>query len=122
MLAALIDDKWRIQVRGFYDGIVEMTDEERNLFAGLNFDDDAYRKKLGIDATLGEEGFTTLERRWARPTSIDCGAAITGRRSENGFACRSRREVQLSTRSRSGFEDDQIWFGENPCRKLPTWN
>ena len=68
MLAALIDDKGRIQVPGFYDGIVEMTDEERNLFAGLNFDDDAYRKKLGIDATLGEEGFTTLERRWARPT------------------------------------------------------
>ena len=68
MLAALIDDKGRIQVPGFYDGIIELTVEERNQFASLNFNDEAYKESLGVDAIFGEEGFTTLERRWARPT------------------------------------------------------
>ena len=68
MLAALIDDKGRIQVPGFYDGIVELSDQEKKQFASLNFDDEAYKKSLGVDAIFGEEGFTTLERRWARPT------------------------------------------------------
>lgn len=68
MLAALIDDKGKIQIPGFYDGIIELTDEERAQFANLNFDDEAYKEQLGIDEVFGEQGFTTLERRWARPT------------------------------------------------------
>ena len=68
MLSALIDNEGRIQVPGFYDGIVELTDAERKQFADLNFDDEAYKSKLEIDALHGEQGYTTLERRWARPT------------------------------------------------------
>lgn len=68
MMAALIDDKGRIQIPGFYDGIVELTEEERKQFADLNFDDEAYRQKLEIADVFGEEGYSTLERRWARPT------------------------------------------------------
>ncbi len=68
MMAALIDDKGRIQVPGFYDGIEELTADEQNQFAALNFDDEAYKKQLEVAAIFGEEGYTTLERRWARPT------------------------------------------------------
>ena len=68
MLAALMDDKGRIQVPGFYDGIVELSKEEQKQFADLDFDDEAYKESLGIEDIFGEEGFTTLERRWARPT------------------------------------------------------
>jgi succinyl-diaminopimelate desuccinylase len=68
MLAALIDDQGRIQVPRFYDGIAELTAEEQQQFADLNFDDQAYKEQLGVKEIFGEEGFTTLERRWARPT------------------------------------------------------
>ena len=68
MLAALIDDQGKIQIPGFYDGVVDLTDQERQQFAGLNFDDEAYKKQLGINEIFGEKGYTTLERRWARPT------------------------------------------------------
>jgi len=73
MLSALIDERGRIQVPGFYDDAVPLADEERRQFADLQFDDRAYLEELDIDAVAGEEGYTTLERRWARPTFDICG-------------------------------------------------
>jgi acetylornithine deacetylase/succinyl-diaminopimelate desuccinylase-like protein len=68
LLAAITDDAGRVQVPGFYDDIVPLSPTEREQFAKLPFSDEAFRKKLGVPALVGEEGFTTLERRWARPT------------------------------------------------------
>ena len=36
--------------------------------AALPFDEEAYRERLGVPALVGEVGYTTLERRGARPT------------------------------------------------------
>jgi succinyl-diaminopimelate desuccinylase len=68
LLASLIDDHGRVQVPGFYDGVVPVIDQERQQMAKLPFTDAAFMKQLGVKALAGEEGFTTLERRWARPT------------------------------------------------------
>ena len=73
MLAALIDEHGRIQVPGFYDDVVPLTEEERRKFAALPFDEQSYINEVGVDALFGEEGYTTLERRWARPTFDICG-------------------------------------------------
>jgi succinyl-diaminopimelate desuccinylase len=68
LLAGVVDDKGRVKVPGFYDDVVPLSREEREQFAKLPFSDEAFAKKLGVPALVGEEGFTTLERRWARPT------------------------------------------------------
>lgn len=68
MLAALVDANGRIQVPGFYDEVVPLTEREREEFASLPFDEAGFAEQLGVDGMTGEEGFTTLERRWARPT------------------------------------------------------
>jgi succinyl-diaminopimelate desuccinylase len=34
----------------------------------LTFDEAAFQRELGVNGLSGEEGYTTLERRWARPT------------------------------------------------------
>jgi acetylornithine deacetylase/succinyl-diaminopimelate desuccinylase-like protein len=72
MLARLIgqlhDDQGRVQVPGFYDDVAALTDEERRQFAALPFDEPAYLDELGVSEAWGEAGFTTLERRWTRPT------------------------------------------------------
>ena len=73
MLAALIDERGRVQVPGFYDDVVPLSDEERRQFAALPFDEKAYMDEIGVDALAGEEGYTTLQRRWARPTFDICG-------------------------------------------------
>lgn len=68
MLAGLIDENGRVQIPGFYDDVIDLTDRERDEYRSLNFDDDAFKKDLAVDEVTGESGYSTLERRWARPT------------------------------------------------------
>lgn len=68
LIASLHDDAGRIQIAGFYDDVLELTATEREQFAALPFSEAAFQQSLGIAETWGEAGFTTLERRWARPT------------------------------------------------------
>ena len=73
LIASVTDNKGRITVRGFYDDVVPLTDEEREMIAAAPFDEEAYKKQLGIDAVHGEEGFRTLERNSCRPSFDVCG-------------------------------------------------
>lgn len=68
MLAALVDRRGRVQVPGFYDTVVPLGPRERLEMAALPFDEKAYLRQVGVDGASGEEGYTLLERRWARPT------------------------------------------------------
>jgi len=68
MLAALVDDQGRIQVPGFYDDVVPLSAAEREQFAALGFSEEEFMAQIGVDGVTGEAGYTTLERRWARPT------------------------------------------------------
>ncbi len=58
----------KVLIPGFYDDVQPLTDEERRTIRELPFDEEAYRRELGVPSTFGEEGFSTLERVWARPT------------------------------------------------------
>ena len=68
ILATLHDEKGRIRIDGYYDDVRDVEDWEREQFASLDFDEQAYLESTGSPATFGEEGYTTLERKWARPT------------------------------------------------------
>ena len=68
MLAALKDDRGRVLVPGFYADVREITDQERAEFARLPFDETKFKRDLGVEELFGEVGYTTLERRWTRPT------------------------------------------------------
>lgn len=69
IIAKLRDEKTgRIQIPGFYDDVRALEDWERKEFAGLPFDESQYRKELGVPELFGEEGYSTRERTWARPT------------------------------------------------------
>ena len=59
----------RVTVPGFYDDVREPSAEERELFAAVPYDVDAFRAEAGgVPATIGEAGWTDRERLWARPT------------------------------------------------------
>jgi acetylornithine deacetylase/succinyl-diaminopimelate desuccinylase-like protein len=70
MLASLKDPRTgRVTVPGFYDDVIEPTEAEREGYASLPFDATAFRATAGgIGETVGEEGWSDLERRWVRPT------------------------------------------------------
>ncbi|MFR9674292.1 dipeptidase [Streptomyces sp. TR02-1] len=69
LAAGLHDADRRVAVPGFYDGVVELTDRERALFAELPFNEARWLRTAHSHAALGESGHTTLERLWARPTA-----------------------------------------------------
>lgn len=68
MIASLHDEKRRITVKGFYDDVDEVSQEERALMNTAPFSIDEYKKHLDINEVLGEGGYTTLERTSIRPT------------------------------------------------------
>jgi len=72
-LASIIDrlrdaETGRVLIPGFYDDVRPIAAWERKEFANLPFDAEAYRADLGVSELVGENGYTTLERVWARPT------------------------------------------------------
>jgi acetylornithine deacetylase/succinyl-diaminopimelate desuccinylase-like protein len=69
LVAALHDADGRVAIPGFYDGVVELTERERALFAELPFDEERWLRTARSHAASGEAGYTTLERIWARPTA-----------------------------------------------------
>lgn len=68
IISKLKDDKGKILIPGFYDDVRELTAEERAEFERIPFDEDEYKKDLGVDELFGEEGYITPERDSARPT------------------------------------------------------
>ena len=68
ILSGLIDDQGRVTIPDFYDDVVPLTDRERQEMAGMPFDEQQYFEQIGVVGAVGEVGYTTLERRWARPT------------------------------------------------------
>jgi len=68
ILTRLKDPSGRILVPGFYDGVRPLSEEERRQFARVPFDETELKKTYGLEAVVGEPGFTPTERNWARPT------------------------------------------------------
>ncbi len=68
IIAALKGPDGRIRIPGFYDDVVALSEADRAALAALPFDEAEFQRKLGLPALVGEVGFTTLERRGARPT------------------------------------------------------
>ena len=68
LVATLHRENGRVAVDGFYDGVQEVDDAERERQAAVPFDADAYLAEVGSPSLFGEEGYSTLERKSARPT------------------------------------------------------
>ncbi|GLX51643.1 peptidase [Streptomyces hygroscopicus subsp. hygroscopicus] len=108
LVAALHDERGHVAVPGFYDGVVELTDRERELFAELPFDEERWLRTAKSRATQGEAGHTTLERVWARPTAEvnGIGGGYQGPGSKTIIP--SSAVVKLSFRLVAGQDPDHV--------------
>ena len=69
ILAKLKDEHGHILIPGFYDDIIPPSPEELAAWRSLPFDEEHYRiTEVGSRELVGEEGYSVLERTWARPT------------------------------------------------------
>jgi acetylornithine deacetylase/succinyl-diaminopimelate desuccinylase-like protein len=74
ILASLKGPDGKIAIDGFYDQVKPLESWERAEFAKLPFSDAEFQADLKVPALFGEAGYTTLERKWARPTCDVNGA------------------------------------------------
>ncbi|MEX1016697.1 MAG: dipeptidase [Phycisphaeraceae bacterium] len=67
ILGDLFDRDHRVTVPGYYDDVLPLTEDERELWQRLAFNERDYFRSIGLTQGFGEAGYTTLERRWSRP-------------------------------------------------------
>lgn len=57
-----------ILVNGFYDDVLAPTEQEKEEFASLAFNEEGVKHELGVNELAGEKGYSYLEQTWTRPT------------------------------------------------------
>ncbi len=77
LCGSLVNAAGRVCIPGFYDDIQPVTDVERQQFGHLPFSKDSFLAETGSGDTFGEDGWSTLERRWIRPT-CDINGIVSG--------------------------------------------
>jgi acetylornithine deacetylase/succinyl-diaminopimelate desuccinylase-like protein len=68
MIASLTDENNHITIKGFYDDVLEVSEEERKEMAKAPFKLEEYKDSIGVKEVAGEKGFSTRERTGIRPS------------------------------------------------------
>lgn len=97
IISALMGEDGTIRVPGFYDKVRPLEQQEREEWASLGFSDDEFRAGVGSKGLAGEAGYTTLERRWARPTFDVCGllSGFTGTGAKTVLPARAMAKISF---------------------------
>lgn len=77
MIAQLRDKRNKVTIPGFYEDVKKMTKKEKENLKNLKHSDKALMKEVGVKELYGEQGYSSLERLWARP-SLDCNGILGG--------------------------------------------
>lgn len=73
MLSQVVDKHGHITIPHFYDDVLPIPTAEREMIRQIPFSEEEYCRSIDIDATFGEEGYSTLERNSCRPSFDICG-------------------------------------------------
>lgn len=68
LIASLHDENNHITIPGFYDDVLELSAQEREMLNKAPYNENEYKIDLKVDELWGEKGYTTLERTGTRPT------------------------------------------------------
>ena len=98
LIAQMTDEDGRITIPGFYDDVLDISAEERELLARAPFNPGQYKQALDIAETCGEKGFSTRERTGIRPSFDVCGiwGGYTGEGAKTVIP--SKAYAKISTR------------------------
>ena len=67
IISSLHDSKNQITIPGFYEDVVEYSEDERKDSQKIPFDEEEFKKSIAINSVHGEKGFSTIERQSIRP-------------------------------------------------------
>ncbi|MBC9794690.1 dipeptidase [Sinomicrobium weinanense] len=68
IIASLHDEDGKINISGFYNQVLELSEEQKKELQRIPFNAETYKSDLGLKKIKGENGYTTIERIGYRPT------------------------------------------------------
>ena len=68
ILATFHDERGHVAIPGFYDAVLPWPDRVIQQMRALPFDEPGFMREVGVTSLGGEQGYTTLEKLWTRPT------------------------------------------------------
>jgi acetylornithine deacetylase/succinyl-diaminopimelate desuccinylase-like protein len=108
ILATMHDAKGRIAIKGFYDKVRKWDKKSRDAIRKLPFKEKTFLHETGSPATFGEEGQSTLERIWSRPT-LEVNGQLSGYTGEGAkTVLPSKAMAKVSCRLVPDQDPDQI--------------
>lgn len=108
MIAQLHDEDNRITIPGFYDGVAELSAQERDQMAKAPFDLEDYKNEIGLKDICGEKGYTTAEHTSIRP-SLDVNGIWGGYTGEGAkTVIPSKAHAKISMRLVPGKDWEKI--------------
>jgi len=98
LIAKMTNDQNRISIPGFYDDVLEVSQEERFKLSQNSYDEDSYKQAIGVAQLQGEPGYSTTERTSIRPSFDVCGiwGGYTGQGSKTVLP--SKAYAKISSR------------------------
>lgn len=77
IISKLKDKNGRILIPGFYNDVLKLTKQEKENLKKLKYTEKEFSSSIGIKKSVGEKGYSLLERIWSRPT-LDCNGIWGG--------------------------------------------
>ncbi|MCX7832936.1 MAG: dipeptidase [Ignavibacteria bacterium] len=108
IIGKLKDENGRITIDGFYDDVIEISQEERQELAKLPFNKNEFMKELNVNELNGEIGYSPVEQLTARPT-LDCNGIWGGYQGKGAKTIiPSKASAKVSVRLVSNQNPDKI--------------
>lgn len=67
MISSLHDEDKKITIPGFYDNVIQISENDRNKLNSSPFNIKEFKESIGLPKEDGEKGFSTIERQSIRP-------------------------------------------------------
>jgi acetylornithine deacetylase/succinyl-diaminopimelate desuccinylase-like protein len=112
MIASLHDQNRKVNISGFYDQVVEISEQELQKMNENGIDEKSFKDSIGIDAVMGEKGYTTLDRRSIRPTLDVNGiwGGYTGEGAKTVIPSKAHAKISMRLVPDQNWKDISVLF------------
>jgi acetylornithine deacetylase/succinyl-diaminopimelate desuccinylase-like protein len=112
MIASLHDQNRKVNISGFYDQVVEISEQELQKMNENGIDEKSFKNSIGINAVMGEKGYTTLDRRSIRPTLDVNGiwGGYTGEGAKTVIPSKAHAKISMRLVPDQNWKDISVLF------------
>lgn len=123
LMAGIVSPEGRITIPGFYDAVEELSPAEKDMAKQIPFDEETYKKSIGVKAVFGEKGYSTLERNSSRPAFDICGiwGGYTGEGAKTVLPSKAYAKVSCRLVPHQDHEEISVLFQEYMKQIAPPY-